>query len=168
MKSYGKMVTKFLWQKKRKKETGWFSWKGLLLHCSPLCHIPTSGHISLLLFSSQGLCSCSKKEDTTIHARDDNPSSLPPFHPDNCWPCQEQHRKELPLLHIIFLPSVENKAFHLLLCSWVSNLWCQHGCWEMTLKQEEVGSGMHGAGWLCWCDVTHTCLSSTSKDIPSC
>lgn len=94
-----KMVIKFPW---KKKETRWFSWKGLLLNCSPMCHISTSGHISFLLFSSQGLCSCSEKEDTPIHARDDNPASLPPFHSDNCWLWQEQHRKELPLLYIIF------------------------------------------------------------------
>lgn len=71
------------------------------------------------------------------------------------------------IVYNFFLTSVENKAFHLLLCSWVSNLWCQHGCWEKTLKREEVGSGTHRAGRLCWCDVTHTCLYSTSKDTPS-
>lgn len=152
------MVIKVLWS----KEHG-----AVLLEGTALALL--SYALLLLLLSSQRLCSCSEKEDTTLHARDGNPLSLPPFHSDSCWPWREQPSERNCLYYIVgFLTSVKDKPLHLPLCGWVSNLWCQHSCWEPTLKQEKEESGTHGAGWLRWCDVTHTCPHSTGRDTPSC
>lgn len=67
------------------KTQTWYSFAGkdhsgtALLCVTPL--FPNT--IPPLLLSSQGLCSCSEKEDTIVHARDENPLSVSPFHPDH-------------------------------------------------------------------------------------
>lgn len=167
MKSYEKMVTKFLLKKRKKKQD---CLAGRACSCTALLCVT-----SLLLDMSLSSCLVPKGYAAALRKRTppfmQGMTILHHFHLSTLTTADHvRSNTERNCLYYIqfFLPSVENKAFHLLLCSWVSNLWCQHGCWETTLKQEEVGSGTHGAGRLCWCDVTYTCLSSTSKDTPSC
>lgn len=148
-----------------KGNTEQFCWKGLLWCCFAMHYIPTPGYIPHLLLSSQGLRSCWEKEDTTRHARDDNPLSLPPFHPDNCWPWRKEHSERnclyLFFFYYFFLTSAKNKALHLLLCGWVSNLWCQLGA-NPQARESGVRHAWGRTAVLMWCN-TRTSLQHQQR-----
>lgn len=73
-------------------------------------------------------------------------------------------RKGLPLsyfIFIFFLTSAKNKALHLLLCSWVSNLWCQLGA-NPQARESRVRHAWGRTAVLMWCN-THTSLQHQQR-----
>lgn len=114
----------------KKRNTGLFCWKGLLW-IALLC-------ITSLL-PNTSLSSCSVPKGYAAALRKKPPPSVQGmtnpyrFHLSTLTTADHegsntQKGTAFIFFIIFFLTSVKNKALHLLFCSRVSNLWCQHGC----------------------------------------